>query len=84
MLVNCQITVTTIIGTRAWQENTVEYSEETGAVYLRRPDKFCRECGIIVSEKERSEAQAVDHVYEHQTPGRTGYAEECRAPGPWV
>src|ERR1700733_12383251 len=61
------------------QQNAAEDLEEAGAIDLRRLDKLGRKRLVIIAEKERCEAEAVDHVYEHEIDG--GIAEPPREAG---
>ena len=66
MLVNCQITVTTMIGPDDRQQDAAEDLEEAGAVDLRGPHQLGRERLVVVAEEQRREAETVDDVDQDQ------------------
>src|SRR5258706_6782702 len=62
----------------ARKQNAEQHAKEIRPVHSRRPDKFKREGSVVVAEKQRREADAVDHVDEHQAfdgAGQTEHAE---------
>src|SRR5580700_6995047 len=57
-------------GRRVRQQNAAKNLEEACSVNLRRLDELGRKRLVVVAEKERREAEAVDHVDEHEINGR--------------
>ena len=69
MLVNCQITVTTMIGAQFGSMIRQKMREEAGAVDACADlDQLGRERDVVVAEEQRREADAVDHVHEASGP----------------
>src|ERR1700733_10574201 len=61
------------------QQNASEDLEEARSVDLRRLHELGRKRLVVIAEKERCEAEAIDHVYEHEING--GVAEPPREAG---
>ncbi len=82
MLVNCQMTVTTMIGPDDRQQDAAENLEEARAVDLRGAHQLGRKGLVVVAEEQRREAEAVDGVDQHQPGDGAGQAEEAEDAAP--
>ncbi len=80
MLVNCQMTETTMIGAEEGRRMRREDAEEPSPVDLRRADQFGREGRVVVAEEERGEAETVDDMDKDKARYRAGEPEDAENP----
>ncbi len=75
ILVNCQMTETTVIGPETGSRMRQKMRKKPAPSICAALDQFGREGGVVVAVIERGEADAIDHMDQDQSGNRAGKPE---------